>query len=364
MKKTLALLALSTIIGCQTKHNCPYNEPANLNDGLKVSTLEKHNLQKSAFEKANHDICSGKYGNIHSVLIIHNNELVVEQYYNGWDKDKLHFLASTTKSFSPLLIGMAIEKGMIKDVGQKMVDFFPHHTNLREDSLKSLVTLRNLLTNSSGFEWDEQSHPIDSPKNMGVQMDQKDNWLEASLDLPMDTTPGTRYTYSGPNNIILGEIIKNTTGQNIADFAADHLFKPLGIKEFNWFAKNGIYDVGGGLKLKSRDIAKFALLHLNKGKWLDQQIVSSDWISETFRPYIEIKDPLYSCYQWLMMKTPYGFNSWFIPGNGGQIINIVPDLNLAIIINADNRKIKKEKRAPLEHLIIDLTKIHPRLNEN
>src|SRR6056297_2020872 len=362
MKKILRFLViLGFISGCNNSDECTYVKPIDKNDGLKVSSLEEHNLDRNTFEKVNKDICKGVYGNLHSVLVIHKNELVVEQYYNGWDENQIHFLASTTKSFSAIMTGIAIEQGKIKDENEKMLDFFPDYLSQSNDTLKEKITIKHLLTNTSGFEWDEVSLPVDDPHNMGYKMDKVDNLFKASIELPMETMPGTKYAYSGPNNIIVGEIIKASTGQNIAEFTEANLFKPLGIIDYHWFSKNGIYDVGGGLKLKSRDIAKYGLLHLNKGKWNDKQIVSSEWMDEIFEPYIEIKHPLYSCCQWQMVKTEYGFNSWFIPGNGGQIINVVPDLDLVIVINADNRKIPKEKRKPLEFLIKDLTKIHPDL---
>ena len=361
MKKLISILIILSFVGCNRKTDCSYKIPIDKNDGLKVSTLEEHKVDKKAFEKINSDICKEIYGNIHSVLLIHNNDLIIEQYYNGWKSNELHYLASTTKSFSAVMTGIAIEQGKIKDVNQKMLDFFPEYPSLAEDTLKSQITIIDLLTNTSGFKWNEQSLPVNDPNNMGMQMEKLDNWLKASLELPMDTIPGTKYVYSGPNNIIIGEIIKKSTGQNIAEFTEDNLFKPLGIKDYSWDSKNGIYDVGGGLKLTSRDIAKYGLFHLNKGKWLDKQIVSSKWMEEIFNPFIEIRHPLYGCYQWQMVKTEYGFNSWFIPGNGGQIINIVPNLDLVIVINADNRNIPKEKRTPLEYLIKDLTKIIPNL---
>ncbi len=361
MKKIIGIFIILGFIGCNTKNDCSYQKPIDINDGLNVSTLEEQNLDTNAFIKVNHEICDGKYGNIHSLLVIVNNKLVIEQYYNGWEKDKLHMLASNTKSFNSILIGVAIEQGYIRSVDQRMLDFFPEYENLKKDTLKNKITIKNLLTMTSGFKWDEQSLPVSDPKNMGVIFDKTDDWLKSALTLEMDTIPGTKYVYSGPNNIILSEIIKRATGQNIAEFAEKYLFEPIGIKEYKWGRKNVIYDGGGGLYLKSRDIVKYGFLHLKKGKWNDKEIVSEKWIKEIFSPYIEIQHPFYSCFQWQMVKTEYGYNAWFIPGNGGQIINIIPELDMVIIINADNRKIPKDKREPLEYLIKDIIKIHPKL---
>ncbi len=361
MKKLVGVFIILCFIGCNTKNDCTYLSPIDINDGLNVSSLEEHKMDTAGFSKLNQDICNDKYGNIHSLLVIENNNLIIEQYYNGWDKDRFHFLASNTKSFNSILIGAAIEKGYIKNVDQRMSDFFPEYENLKTDTLKNKITIKNLLTMTSGFQWDEQSLPLTDPNNMGRKMDLTDDWLKSALMLPMDTIPGTKYVYSGPNNIILSEIIKRSTGKNIAEFAEEYLFEPLGIKEYNWISKNGIYDSGGGLSLKSRDIAKYGLLHLNKGKWNNKEIVSENWITEIFTPFIEIQSPFYSCYQWQMVKTEFGFNAWFIPGNGGQIINIIPDLEMVIVINADNRNIPNGKRIPLEYLVKDLTKLHPKM---
>jgi CubicO group peptidase (beta-lactamase class C family) len=361
MKKIIGVIIILGFIGCQTKNECLYQKPIDLKDSLHVSTLEQHNLDKTIFDKINQDICEGKYGNIHSLLVIENNDLVVEQYYNGWDRNNLHYLASNTKSFNSILIGIAIEQGKIIDENQKILRFFPDYKQLEKDTLKNQITIKNLLTMTSGFKWDEQTLPINDPNNMGVKFDLTDDWIKSAIMLPMDTIPGTKYVYCGPNCILLGEIIKKTTGQNVAEFAKKYLFEPLGIKEYDWFSKNGVYDCGGGLKLKSRDIAKYGLLYLNKGKWNEKIIVSEKWIEKIFNPFIEIKHPFYSCFQWQLAKTDLGFDVWFIPGNGGQIINIVPALNMVIVINADNKDISKEKRLPLEYLLKEIIKISPKL---
>ena len=142
MKRLLVIFLAITIVGCNSKNDCSYEKPIDINDGLNVSTLEEHKLDTVVFKKINQDICDGNYGNIHSLLVIENNELVIEQYYNGWKMDRLHFLASNTKSFNSLLIGVAIEQGYIKSVDQKMLDFFPEYENLKKDTLKNKITIK------------------------------------------------------------------------------------------------------------------------------------------------------------------------------------------------------------------------------
>ena len=362
MKKFTLVLIILGFLGCNNHFDCTYKAPVDKDDGLKVSTLKLHNLNESVFDNINQNICNGKYGNIHSLLIIHNNDLIVEQYYNGWESDRLHILASTTKSFNSILIGKAIELNKIESVNQKIFSFFPEYELSENDTLKAQITIENLLTMTAGFTWDELSLPYSNPENLGVKMDKEEDWLKASLNLSMDTIPGKKFVYCGPASIILAEIIKRATGQNIAEFAEQHLFNSLGINEYDWLSKNGVYDSGGGLKLKSRDIAKYGLLHLNKGNWNGENIVSENWIEKTFQPYIEINHPFYSCYQWRMVKTGLGFNVNFITGNGGQIIEFIPELDMVVVINADNREVSKEKITSLENLMQNINKIHPKVN--
>jgi CubicO group peptidase (beta-lactamase class C family) len=359
MKTPIIILLATCLLACTPKSEKTYNPPVQSNDGLEVSTIQEHQFDQDKFQQISTAIAEGRYGNIHSLLVLHQNELIVEQYFNGWKSEELHYMASTTKSMSAILTGMAIQQGKIKDADELMTDFFPDYASLQEDTLKQQIAIKHLLTNTSGFQWDEKSLPVNDPINDGVRMDRNENWLKASLALPMAAKPGTKYAYSGPNNIIIGEIIKRASEQNVADFANEYLFQPLGIKNYHWFSKNGICDLGGGLKLRSRDIAKYALLHLNKGQWNGKQIVSTQWMEEIFTPVIEIKHPFYSCCQWQMVKDDDGLNSWFIPGNGGQLISITPGLKLVIVINADNKRIPKSERSPLEYLIKDLMSMHP-----
>ena len=170
MKKIIVILVVLTFIGCTTRNDCSYQKPIDINDGLNVSTLEEHELDTIIFNKLNQDICEGKYGNVHSLLVIENNDLVIEQYYNDWKKDRLHILASNTKSFNSLLIGVAIEQGYIESVDQRMLEFFPEYENLKKDTLKNKITIKDLLTMTSGFQWDEQSLPVSDPNNSDLKV--------------------------------------------------------------------------------------------------------------------------------------------------------------------------------------------------
>jgi len=356
LKIAMALLISLSFLTCNNNETCFYTLPTDIKDGLKVSNLKKLKLDTVGFKKLNQDICNGRYGKIHSLLALVEEKLVIEQYYNGWKEDDIHFLASNTKSFNSILMGIAIEKGFIKDVNQKMLSFFPEYAKNEKDSLKHNVTIEHLLTMTAGFKWDEQTLTIHNPENMGVVFDKTDDWLQSALTLEMDTVSGTKYVYSGPSNIIISEIIKKATGQNIADFAKKHLFNPLGIKEYKWDSKNGVYDSGGGLWLKSRDVAKFALLHFTNGKWGGREIVSGKWMEQTFNPHVEINLPRFGGYQWQIIKAK-DYHIWFIPGNGGQIISIIPALNLVVVLNADNREVSKDNRDSLENLMMDITKM-------
>lgn len=342
-------------VGCQNEKGNIIQNPIDLDDGINISTAEKHDIDSLLLSELNTDIFNGNYGNIHSLLIMKDNELVVEQYYGDGDRDEEHFLASVTKGFTAILTGIAIEKGYIDSLSQPMLDYFPKYKTVETDQRKHKITIEHLLTMTSGFDWDEQTLPFSDPNNDGVKMDRLDNWLDASLLLKMDTIPGTKYVYCGPNDIILGEIIKVTTKLNISEFAKENLFEPLKITEYKWGSKNGIYDTGGGLHMKSRGMLKFGQLLLNDGKVGNTTVVSKDWVDKTFTPYIEMKKPLYMGYQWRNIHSDEGLLSYFISGNGGQIISLVPDLNIVFVVTADNRG----ESHPLKEVAERILRIHP-----
>lgn len=355
MRTLIIIISLLTIVGCQSEKGNPLQSPIDLNDGITISTVEKHEIDQKLLNELNKEIYDGVYGNIHSLLIMKDDELIVEQYYRDGERDEIHFLASVTKGFVAILTGIAVDKGYIDSLNESMLNYFPKYKATETDERKHRITIEHLLTMTSGFEWDELTLPFTDPNNDGVKMDQADNLIDESLKLKMDTIPGTKYVYCGPNDIILGEIIKASSGHNIAVFAEDNLFKPLQINEYRWSSSNGVYHTGGGLWMKSRGMLKIGQLLLNEGEIESTNVVSKNWIDKMFTPYIEIKKPFYMGYQWRIAKSEEGLLVYHIPGNGGQLINLVPSLNLVFIITADNRGTKY----PLGELVERVLRLHP-----
>ena len=232
-RNLIIIISLLAIASCQSKKGDTLQSPIRINDGITVSTIEKHKIDGEILKGLNKDIYNGMYGNLHSILIMKDDELVVEQYYREGERDEIHFLASVTKGFVAILTGIAIEQGYIDSVNQPMLDYFPEYKQAEKDERKHQVTIEHLLTMTSGFLWDEETLPFSDPKNDIVRMmDASTDKLDACLKLQMDTVPGTKYVYCGPNDIILGEIIKNASQQNIEEFAVKNLFEPLQIKDY------------------------------------------------------------------------------------------------------------------------------------
>lgn len=299
------------------------------------------------------------FGKIHSLLIIHNDSLVLEEYFRGWSRHMRHYCFSTTKSVTSALIGIAIDQGKIDGVNGKLLGFFPEYDDIMNiDERKESITLENLLTMSSGFAWDEISTPyLDifgklNPQNDANKMIQSSDWIKYMLDLPMSDDPGVKFVYSTGGTMLLSGIIKNKTGQSAEEFAEENLFAVLGITSWEWeTGPNGISDTGGGrggLYLHPVNMALFGYLYLKEG-WLNgERVISESWVEESTAKHTVVKNP-YSGTDW----SDYGYQWWrctddsvegylktndmfYAFGYGGQFIFVIPHLNMVVVITAEN----------------------------
>lgn len=311
-------------------------------DSLKVSEIETHILDST-------------YRNIHSVLIVKDQKLVYEKYFQGYeydyraeglrgeliqfDKETAHNTASATKSVTSLLVGQAIDKGFIEDSNSKVFSFFPTYSMLN-DSTKKRISLANLLTMRSGLKWNEQDVFYTEVENDIVQLFITSDPIEFILSKPIIHEPGTNWYYNGGGTNLLGEIIQQSSGLKLDEFGEKYLFEPLGIDGYAWTSiKPDLIYASGDMKLKPRDMAKLGQLVLDDGKWNGNQVVSSKWIREMTEHSVVFSQTRGYAYHWWVQPYKSGSEnivSIYADGWGGQRIMVFPTKNMVVVFTGGN----------------------------
>ncbi len=265
------------------------------------------------------------YRNINSVVVIKDGQLIFENYYNGYDQNTLFEVKSVTKTITSALTGIAIDKGYIEGVNEKVVDYFPEYFSGDEGQKFNEVTIKHLLTMSEGIEWDNSE---EGRKEFFT------NPKKYLLGLEFVEEPGKVFSYNETSPNILSRIITKTTDMKASEFADKYLFGPLGIEDRFWYDHQG-YTVGGStLQLRTRDMAKIGYLYLNNGKWNGEQIISEKWINESTQAHINPRGRReYGYYIWID-RVITGDDVYFAAGYGGQYIFVVEEYDLVIAINS------------------------------
>lgn len=297
---------------------------------------------------------SQEYPNIHSVLVAKKGKVVFEDYFQGADqifgkdigiiqhtKSTLHDVRSITKSVISCGIGIAIDKGFIKSVDQKVSDFFPEWSHFFTGE-KANWTIQNFLAMTTGLLWNE-SVPYNNPANDELRMTYSENPVEFVLCQPLKHAPGQTFNYNGGASQVLAAIIERASRTPIDQFVKQNLFDPLGIVKFEWckysiWGGADVFAAPSGLRLTSPDILKFGLLYRNNGFWNNRQIVSAGWIHESFIQRVEFPSAIadgndaygYQLWMWKDRILGNSFKMMAARGNGGQ--NIYWDLENDIIV--------------------------------
>jgi CubicO group peptidase (beta-lactamase class C family) len=316
-------------------HTYTYKQPAEDNDGLETGNLNNTGLDKKLLNEMMQKIIDGTYPNVHSILIIKDGKLVFEEYFYEHNKNKLHELRSATKSFISALTGIAIDKGYIKNENEKVLPYFPEYTFKNLTDAKKQITIENLLTNQSGLDCDTyNSKAIGNESIMAYEKD----WIQYSLDLPMNDSAGGIGQYCSSNPIIMGRIIEKATKMTLPEFATQTLFKGIAIKKFDWHFKP---DPSSGetfcqVNLRSRDMAKFGLLYLNNGLWNSKQVIPKQWVEQSLSKHSVVAGLDYGYLWWTKYLDADGVRYYgkLAQGNGGQKIYIFKELNLVTVITA------------------------------
>jgi Beta-lactamase len=254
-------------------------------------------------------------------------------YYHGTDE---HTMQSVSKTVTSATIGIAMLRGDFKaPLSTPVLHYFDESKVKNVDARKRRMTLRDLLTMTSGFDWNENL-PYDDPANPSDLMEASDDWVQFVIDRPMKDEPGKVFAYSSGATELLAHIFKSETGADIEHYAHEHLFEPLAIRHYYWKRTPlGVVDTEGGLYLRAGDLAKIGLLYMKEGRWKGQQLMSPAWIKESLTPRIDAGEGFQYGYQWWLL--PHGEPSrlaWVARGMGGQRLIVFPEDQLIVVSTA------------------------------
>ena len=280
----------------------------------RVSAPEKQGMDSTTLNQMS-DFVKESKPRMSSIIVVRNGYLVFEEYYEG-NEDDVQIIHSVTKSIISALIGIALKEGFIESIDQKIVDVFPEYVTDETDPLFEEITIRHLLTMTSG---------IQAILN-----------IEICFSKQLLTPPGTYFRYNTVDPHILSAIITKSTGMSALEYGKKQLFNPLGIKQVKWEAdSNGISFGGGGIGMMSRDMAKIGYLYLNDGMWGRKQILTTEWTNESTQYQVDVSGTVgkvvegYGFLWWVINILDYpSFNAI---GMGGQHICVIPDLELLFV---------------------------------
>src|SRR5207249_3859194 len=190
-------------------------------------------------------------------------------------------------SVNSILVGIAIDQHLIPSTNQRVSSFFPEYADIFTSKEKDSIRLKDLLSMTAGFSWDEWTHPYTDPRNDAAVMASKADFFRYVFERPVARPPGKEFTYNSGISLMLGEIVHKASGLTADKFAERYLFRPLGITNYYWqMAPNGVVNTLGGLWMRARDMAKIGQLLLNGGRWGEEQIVSEEWVKESTKQQV------------------------------------------------------------------------------
>ena len=329
---------------CSAQNTYVYSQPKKLEDGWKTNDLLSQNIDSILITKLFNQLQT-KENNIHSVLLVKNDQIIIEEYFGKNSINNQHDLRSTTKSITSILMGIAIDKGFIENVNDPISKYLKKLVPTKNiDERKKKITIKHLLTMSTGLDcndWDKKS------KGQEDKIFKKSHWLQCFLNLSMVNEPGEVSNYCTMGQVLATEIISQASGMTIDKFAEKYLFIPLDVSNVSWghTSKKEIIPSGKRLYMTSRDMAKIGQLILNNGKWKEKQVVSKKWITESTTPKIKITGIDYGYLWW---NIPFKVNdkmfiSKIATGNGGQYIMVLPELDMVAVFTGGAYNSQEDK---------------------
>jgi CubicO group peptidase (beta-lactamase class C family) len=304
---------------------------------LKDFQISESKIDTSKIEEINRKIATQNFKDITSIVVLKDGKLLLEEYFNGANRKTLHDTRSVGKSFASTLLGIAVKDNYIKSESQPLHEFYKLNTFQNYSTAKDSITLKDLLTMSSTFDGSDMNS--ESPGNEENMYPTK-NWVEFALNLPIDKSKvaNKQWDYFTAGVVVLGDIIHKSVPNGLEKYSKEKLFKPLGIKKYKWqFTPQKVANTAGSVQLRSLDYAKYGQLYKNLGVWNGEQILSKEWITNSFLHQMTISENEY--YGYLFWNKTYNVNSvnyevYYSSGNGGNRIFIFKDFPIVVVITS------------------------------
>lgn len=329
-------------------------------DGWKTASPEMVGIDSGLLDRASDYARSLPDHSLHSLLVVRDGVLAYERYFTGpnnvsgqapqsiaYSADTPHEVFSVTKTVVALLVGIARDRGLITSLDAPAMECLPAYADLSTPELKR-ITLRHLLTMSSGLAWNEKLPFSDPANTMAAALNSGDpnRYL---LSRPIDAEPGRTWLYNSIAPNLLVAALRNRTGLPTDTFAQEALFEPLGIPSPAWARQPNGDPVGGfGLALRPRDMAKIGQMMLAGGVWRGRRIVSREWLADMTKPSFPAENRGYGFMTWLDHADVEGRTiRWSAAhGYGGQRIVVVPSLDLVVVVTTGNYATDPQETLP------------------
>jgi CubicO group peptidase (beta-lactamase class C family) len=337
----------------------------NLYGQKKINNLQLREPSTGGFTSASFNTLTKQLNDsipcLGSFLIWRNGGLVYEKYFHSADSTTEFNIKSVTKSVVSALAGIAKEKGLLTNLHTPVVKYFPAFAQPRnkpstvwfpeekayQDSIRSKLTLYQLLTMQHGWDWNDFSGPVN------IFINAKDP-IRFTMDIPFVDTPGTKFVYSSAASSLFGAALEKAVHTNLKSFAEQNLLKPAGMHCNRWDTDPEGRTLGcSEMYLTARDLVRFGLLYLRSGSNGARQIIPAAWVSASVAQHavLDYWDILPGAngygYYWWRRKTN-GHQAYIASGAGGQIITVIPDLNIVVVatcfLNQYNRGRSEIKR--------------------
>lgn len=336
--------------------------------GWASSTPEQEGMDGAALGALDAEFASGSRGQITGMLVIRHGRVVFDRSYthdfaklfegrdpirgpyNYYDPDwhpfyrhgPLHTMQSVSKSVTSALVGIAIGRGELPGVETKVTPMFEGFRLPDTDARRAEMTLEHVLTMTTGIRWDESTVTYTDPANSCANMEKSRDWIQFVLEQPLAAQPGSTFVYNSGATELLSYLIRKGTGTHAHEYAAEHLFAPLGITDTYWkTTPTGLADTEGGLYLTARDLAKIGYLYLHDGVWEGKRLLPEGWVKASTSPKVDARPGVERSrkygYQWWVL--PYGTagrHAYAALGYGGQRLIVVPEHDLIAVFTGWN----------------------------